>query len=269
MTVTCPSGHESEWPDFCSVCGVSLQPASSAPPATDEASPGGGTGSTGAVAAPAPSSADVAPAASPPGPTCPNCGYARDVTDVFCESCGFDFIAGTMPAAPVVVPAAGTDPATGAGPPDATTDPASGATASGAAGAAPVTASWWAVVEADRAYYDREHAGGPVPFPDPAPASVSVPLITAVARIGRRSASRGLAPEIDLAGPPEDPAVSHRHAELRRQPDGTYVLVDVGSTNGTKLDDGTDPLAADTVHPLADRSRLYLGAWTRITIERR
>jgi hypothetical protein len=258
MSATCPNGHESEWPDFCSVCGVSLQPAG-APAGADSGA------AASPAATPAPDAGAASPATTPAGPTCPNCGYSREATDVFCESCGFDFIAGTMPSAPVVVPAAGT-PSPDAGPPATAGAPAGGPAGPGPAAA---TASWWAVVEADRAYYDREHAGGPVAFPDPAPASVSVPLITEVAHIGRRSASRGLSPEIDLAGPPEDPAVSHRHAELRRQADGSYVVVDVGSTNGTKVDDATDLLAPDTPQPLADRSRLYLGAWTRITIERR
>jgi hypothetical protein len=31
-------------------------------------------------------------------------------------------------------------------------------------------------------------------------------------RIGRRSTSRGLEPEIDLTGPPADPVISHLHA---------------------------------------------------------
>jgi hypothetical protein len=30
--------------------------------------------------------------------------------------------------------------------------------------------------------------------------------------IGRRSRSRGIEPDIDLAGPPEDPGISHTHA---------------------------------------------------------
>jgi hypothetical protein len=38
-------------------------------------------------------------------------------------------------------------------------------------------------------------------------------------RIGRRSASRGIEPEIDLTGPPTDPGVSHRHAVLLAEPD--------------------------------------------------
>jgi hypothetical protein len=34
----------------------------------------------------------------------------------------------------------------------------------------------------------------------------------------------------------DDVTVSRRHAEVRRDPDGTYVLSDVGSLNGTYLD---------------------------------
>jgi hypothetical protein len=42
----------------------------------------------------------------------------------------------------------------------------------------------------------------------------------------------GRLPESDVAVP--DPGVSRRHAEIRQQ-DGQYVLVDLGSTNGTKV----------------------------------
>ena len=54
-------------------------------------------------------------------------------------------------------------------------------------------------------------------------------------RIGRLSRSRGLVPEIDLTGPPQDPGVSHLHAVLLAQDGGGWVVVDPGSTNGTTL----------------------------------
>jgi pSer/pThr/pTyr-binding forkhead associated (FHA) protein len=57
-------------------------------------------------------------------------------------------------------------------------------------------------------------------------------------RVGRRSVPRGLEPEIDLTGPPADPGVSHLHAVLTAEPDGTWTVLDPGSSNGTFVNDG-------------------------------
>jgi pSer/pThr/pTyr-binding forkhead associated (FHA) protein len=84
--------------------------------------------------------------------------------------------------------------------------------------------------------------------------------------IGRRSPSRGIAPEIDLSGAPQDPAISHLHAILVRQDDDSYSLVDPGSINGTTLNDNPAPIAPNTPIPLADGDRIHLGAWTTITL---
>jgi pSer/pThr/pTyr-binding forkhead associated (FHA) protein len=43
----------------------------------------------------------------------------------------------------------------------------------------------------------------------------------------------GRLPECELAV--ADPNVSRRHAEVRRGPDSTWLVVDLGSTNGTKV----------------------------------
>jgi pSer/pThr/pTyr-binding forkhead associated (FHA) protein len=83
-------------------------------------------------------------------------------------------------------------------------------------------------------------------------------------RIGRRSTSRGTAPEIDLSEPPADPGVSHLHAVLLAQPDGGWALVDPGSTNGTWINDATDPLTINVAVPLQVGDRIHLGAWTTI-----
>ncbi len=71
---TCPVGHESEWDDYCSVCGVVM--AGAAPAATPP----------------------VAPEANAPAdPECPNCSASYVEGDVFCENCGYDFLTGTLP----------------------------------------------------------------------------------------------------------------------------------------------------------------------------
>jgi len=84
--------------------------------------------------------------------------------------------------------------------------------------------------------------------------------------IGRRSESKGYNPDIDLSSPDDDPAVSRRHAVLRRLPDGSWAVVDVGSTNGTWLNDDDEPLPQGELRPVLDGDRVLLGAFTCITI---
>ena len=70
------------------------------------------------------------------------------------------------------------------------------------------------------------------------------PLERDTAVIGRMAGS-----EIELP----DPGASRRHAEVRRRGDG-FVLVDLGSTNGT-LVNGSEV----SEHPLADGDRITIG----------
>jgi serine/threonine protein kinase len=135
----------------------------------------------------------------------------------------------------------------------------------------PVAAgAWTAVVTADRGYYDSVQAEG-----TPDAASISFPehcpprrfrLSGTEARIGRRSASRHIEPEIDLKGPPTDPGVSREHAKLIAGPDRSWSVVDLGSTSGT-LVNGSEITPGEAV-PLRDGDRINLGAWTMITMTR-
>ena len=194
------------------------------------------------VAAPSISDRPATPTAAPAGPVggpCPVCGAPLDGR--FCEACGHDSLA----APPVTSETA------------AETSP----------DAAPV--SWIATVSADRAYYNTVMAiGGPdasaIEFPPFCPDRY-FPLRGKQISIGRRSSSRGINPDIDLTGPPEDPGVSHLHAMLLVQPDGSLSIVDLGSANGTSVNDS--PLRANTPHPLSARDRVHLGAWTTITLQ--
>jgi predicted component of type VI protein secretion system len=124
------------------------------------------------------------------------------------------------------------------------------------------------VVTADRAYYDRVlAAGGPdadtLDFPAYCPPR-RFQLTGTEMRIGRRSVSRGLDPEIDLSGPPPDPGVSHLHAVLIAQPDGTWAVLDPGSANGTQVNGGDIPGGVKV--PLHSGDQVHVGAWTLLTI---
>ena len=129
-------------------------------------------------------------------------------------------------------------------------------------------ATWTAVVTADRAYYDSVlpvNEANSVVFPDELPER-RISLAGPEVRIGRRSASRGIEPEIDLSGPPMDAGVSRQHAKLVAGPDGSWTLVDLETDNGITVN-GRDIRSGDSV-PLSPGDHIQLGFWTRITITR-
>jgi pSer/pThr/pTyr-binding forkhead associated (FHA) protein len=128
--------------------------------------------------------------------------------------------------------------------------------------------AWTAVVASDHAYFEAVvAAGGPdapaLEFPAYCPER-RFRLAGPEMRIGRRSVSQGLEPEIDLTGPPTDPGVSRLHAVLMAQPDGGWAVLDPGSENGTVVN-GTE-IAAGVRVPVRDGDRIHIGAWTVITI---
>ncbi|MEU8761049.1 FHA domain-containing protein [Streptomyces sp. NPDC048659] len=86
--------------------------------------------------------------------------------------------------------------------------------------------------------------------------------------VGRRRHSTGESPDIDLSVPPEDPGVSHQHAVLVQQPDGSWAVVDQNSTNGTTINGSADPIQPYVPVQLQDGDRVHVGAWTTITIRR-
>jgi hypothetical protein len=132
----------------------------------------------------------------------------------------------------------------------------------------PPAVGWEAIVTADRAQFDRLAVAG-VSFPADYPER-RFALAEGETRIGRsRGGPDEHPPEIDLAGAPPDPGVSRLHAMLERRGDGGVVVRDLGSTNGTMLNDDPVPIAPQTVTPLSDGDRVHVGAWTTITVRKR
>ncbi|MEV6300470.1 FHA domain-containing protein [Actinoplanes sp. NPDC051861] len=173
--------------------------------------------------------AEPAPAA---GPQCPHCGTPRSGTARFCEDCGFDHTTGKIPQ--LVAPSEA------------------------------VAADWTATVFADRAYFDLNETDG-VDFPQDSPERTVI-LAPPQVRIGRRSASKGTDPELDLSETPADPGVSHSHALLTLSVDGVWLVSDLGSTNGTYLNDEDRPLGAGQSRLLKDGDQVHVGVWTTITL---
>ncbi|MCP2289505.1 FHA domain-containing protein [Nocardia amikacinitolerans] len=178
-------------------------------------------------------------------PRCPACGAPSGGR--FCEACGHDS------ALPAPEPA----------PREPDTTVADSATVG------PSTVTWVATVTADRAFYDRVLAReGPdadrVEFPAYYPPR-RITLHGNEILIGKRSVSQGLHPDIDLGIAPADAGVSRAHALLHLTPTGLTVT-DLGSTNGTSLNDSDDLIPAEQPIALRSGDRVHVGAWTTITL---
>lgn len=226
---TCPNGHTSGDREWCDTCGAPM--ASTSTPASASL-PGG----------PAVSVSPVSPA----GPiTCPHCAAVNAADNLFCESCGYDFVTGQVPE-PTVLLAVTPDPAL--------------------ATAAP---TWIVVVEVDPVWYSVKGELADRPLP---PSSTStVGLTQHASLIGRSSQSRGLRPEVALD---TDTAVSRRHAQLIIEGDQLSV-VDLSSTNGTHVvkagvtvSAALAPLGSGAPVVLGDGDQIFVGAWSRLTVRR-
>ena len=171
------------------------------------------------------------PSASPKD--CPACG--TPVSGRFCEACGHDSALPEPAATPKSTVAA-------------------------------VSIEWTATVTADREYYKRVIArGGPdtVEFPEFFPERRIILYGTTL--IGRANRKQGVEPGIDLGIHPGDRGVSTQHAVLRIRDSG-LTITDLGSTNGTSLNDSDDLLGNGEETALADGDRIHVGAWTTITV---
>ncbi|MDT9690293.1 FHA domain-containing protein [Streptomyces sp. P9(2023)] len=133
-------------------------------------------------------------------------------------------------------------------------------------------AGWSAYIGPDRDYFmAMMHRSGPeatgLNLPAYSPEQ-HLPLQGNQISIGRRRHSTGESPDIDLSVPPEDPGVSHQHAVLVQQPDGSWAVVDQNSTNGTTINGAEEPIQPYVPIQLQDGDRVHVGAWTTITIRR-
>jgi len=275
--------HQSDDSDYCSICGAKIL---GAPSLIGAQSGPASTASAGSSPAPAASSAG--------GAVCPDCGTQRTPGARFCEVCRYDFerkasastappppvaaqpVAASVDVTPVAAAAASASaPAPPAAPPDSGWPPplvdptvASAPPEAPVADASPLPVStppvssgglmrWEAVVVVDPTLYTDPDPDIPLPTNEP---ERTFPLDFAENLLGRRSDRKDIHPEI----PVNDPGVSHRHAKLLRQPDGNFVLLDVGSTNGTRLNEVEVLPGVRT--PLRDGDQITAGCWTRITI---
>jgi hypothetical protein len=284
----CPKcGEQSATTDYCDQCGAALDAAGgagtgAAPAGTPSAgTPSAGAPSAGTPAAGTPSTGPTPRSSSPASGTpagspatsaderCPQCDAPRAALELFCEHCGYDFVSGTMPApSPSARTSASSGLVTGGASSSTSSGSASGAvdpsTADPAPGPQGERLAWELEVGVDPA---RWQANASLRGDEPMPTGTTlIPLVTATALIGRRSDSRSIKPDVDTAALTNDPAVSHRHAQLTRQDDGHWVLADLGSANGTTVG-GVDIVGAP--RSLAAGDVIEVGAWTVVTVRAR
>ena len=228
---TCSKGHASVEADYCSECGVKIS----------------GNGVT--------VSNDSATSSQAIVQTCPDCTASHEIgSGNFCEICGYNFLTGghnEVPMATISTPAVATVKQIAIVP--NVVIPSSPAVSS----ELKEILAWELVVLIDPTLASPE---SPPPPSDRPPMTIRLEKPSNL--IGRTSQLRAIYPEIPLD---YDEAVSSRHALVTRQPDGSFVLRDIGSSNGT-IFNGIEIKSLVDI-PLQDGDRITLGHWTSITVK--
>jgi hypothetical protein len=229
---TCPKGHNSTEADFCSECGAKIT----------------GLGITELVSNPTNKSTR---ATTQP---CPDCSTPHEAdSGNFCEICGYNFLTGAQGGdplfnfpPPIKSPAnlAATAPTQPPNPPANPSIPAANA-----------VSQWQIIISIDPSLATPD---SPTP---PTQAPIIIGLNHPTNLIGRTSQARAIHPEIPLD---LDDAVSSRHAILTLHPDGSLVLRDIGSSNGTMVNGKEIAIMVDI--PISSGDEITLGHWTRIKI---
>lgn len=292
MSRACPDGHDSTSQDYCDTCGLPMVEASAATPEAASAAP----------AAPAPQAPTSSGTGSTTTQTCAHCGAVNPASNLFCESCGFDFTTGALPEripladgtflaepsaakperAPEPEPEPEPDepaaPSPSPSPRPAPTPPPAATPAYAPEGDLDVhvdrpanrppsqrgSSDWVVEVWIDPTWFALQESEGECPSPGP-PDIVALPPAGAI--IGRPSAARGVRPDIDCG---TDTAVSRRHARL--DTDGRrWWIEDLDSSNGTYVGGAAEnpperPITANRRVEVDADDRIYVGAWTRLVV---
>jgi hypothetical protein len=120
------------------------------------------------------------------------------------------------------------------------------------------------VLGTDRAHWERMVGSGEPAFPTVGP-TLDFVLTGDRAILGRVRTGAPVDVDLALTGAAADPAVSHNQCVFER--DGaTWTVSDAGSSNGTWINDATEPLGPGAVHTLVDGDRILIGAWTSLTV---
>lgn len=168
---------------------------------------------------------------------CPTCSTQREDSSRFCGICGHDFQTGQAGVVPDDLQPVAAAPAPTASSPTTSSSSTSGARIDLTVGV------------------DVRKPGAPQGLPER-----RFNLEEAEIKIGRARAGE----KFDGLGITGDNAVSGKHGVIVRQADGSYILRDVGSTNGTKM--GGKELTAHVDYPLSEGASFEIGEWTVVKV---
>ncbi len=234
----CPNGHQSTESDFCSDCGAKIQ----------------GIAELLLLAKNAivPSSPDIPTLTLTQKSTtavenCPACSTPHEVeSGNFCEICGYNFVTKSCGELPIAISQPSLKEVQEVQEVQEVEEQIK-----------PPVIAWQILVAVDPSLASPQSPAPPANQP-----VIIIDLDKPAYLIGRNSQARAVYPEIALDF---DDAVSHRHALLSRQIDGTFTLRDIGSSNGTVFNRVELKPMMDV--PLQDQDEFTLGHWTKITIQ--
>ncbi len=227
MTIyQCPKGHSSTESDYCSECGTKIQGSSEPTSYVNTLN-------------------TKLPKATEKTITCPACSAPHELGNGdFCEICGYNFISGAHGEIPIVE-----------GKHEGQKGKANIAETM-TASILPTPHCLEITITIDPSLRSSE---SPEP---PSQPPIILQLTQESNLIGRFNEKRGINPEIALN---LDSAVSHRHALINRQSDGSFALRDIDSANGTTFNGVELTPMVDAV--LKDGDEFTLGHWTRIKVK--
>jgi len=224
----CPAGHESTQPDYCSKCGAKLGVAEVPGESGEMALPLFlRKPAKLASARPPPAAAQIVP---PPA--------AAPIAPVPAAAA-----VASAPAAAPVAPA-----------------PAEPAPADPPAAIAVKPQELWVSVRVDPTLVLTPDPDNPCPVDTP---EKLFPLDLAKTLVGRRSHDQDVHQEIPIA----DSGISRRHLTFLRAADSRVTVLDLNSTNGTKLNGMKLEAGVETLVRPGDE--LTIGEWTRLIIRTR
>jgi hypothetical protein len=246
MTYQCPKGHQSTDSDYCSECGALIgQSNISKVEQTQDSHSNKSAGS---------------------GEICPDCGTPRDFDARFCEVCRHDFLNNKTGVAEAIV--ASQKPADKPSESqvqkplvdkDMPQDKASAPQAQKPVldENTPIFEKLNVVISVDKDKAATCEIDTPI---KPDTVDRVFPLDLDENLVGRRSAAKGIFPEIVI----NDPGVSHRHLMFIKQPGNSFSVLELGSSNGTEFNGSA--LEPGVTTPVKAGDEFGIGIWTKLKL---
>lgn len=242
MTYQCPKGHQSTDSDYCSECGALI-------------------GQSKIVNEEPVQTAASGKPSSAPQEICPDCGTPREGNGRFCEVCRHDFQDNKTGVAEAIVasqqapkPMEDIKPAIKE---EIVKDPAAAPVKAVEVEAYVASQKLNILISVDKDKVSSWDGESPI---KPDTKERIFPLDLDENLVGRRSQGKGVYPEIEI----NDPGVSHRHLKFIKQPDGSFGVLELGSSNGTELNGTILEPGVNTLVKAGDE--LTIGIWTRLKI---